>query len=109
MPGPSQSSSHAKIDASFAVYQRFDEAVKAYERRLGQLVEARGGVRVTFKFSPDHFQWLALCQCGNLSLDAILQRTSYSTDRTTISKGIHSAASLAAMAVRADRGKLKKP
>jgi hypothetical protein len=91
------------------VYQRFDDAVKAYEGRQRKLVEDRGGLRVTFKFSPDHFQWLALYQCHNDSLDAILQRTAHAADRTTISKGIRNAARLAGIAVRPERSKWKKP
>jgi hypothetical protein len=61
------------------------------------------------RFSTDHFQWLALYQFGGFSLDSILQRAQHAGDKTTISKGIHTAARLAAIAVRRKRPKLKKP
>jgi hypothetical protein len=92
-----------------AVRERFEEAVEAHVRRIRKLIADRGALPVPSRFSPDHFQWLALYQCGNLSLDAILQRSPHVTDKTTISKGISNAARLAAIAVRPKRGKLKKP
>jgi hypothetical protein len=91
------------------VRKRFEDALDAHEQRMRKLVEERGAWPAVFRFSTDHFQWLALYQCGNLSLDSILHRAPHAADKTTISKGIHSAASLAAIAVRPKRRKLKKP
>jgi hypothetical protein len=90
------------------IRKRFEEAIEVHERQMRKLVEDRGALEAVFRFSTDHFQWLALYQCGNLSLDSILHRAPHAGDKTTISKGIHSAATLAAIAVRPKRHKLKK-
>ena len=44
-----------------------EEALDAYECRMRQLVKDLGAFPAVFRFSKDHFQWLALYQCGNLS------------------------------------------
>jgi hypothetical protein len=74
--------------------------------RMRKLVVKRGAIPAVARFSKDHFEWLALYQCGNLSLDSILRRAQHVASTTTISKGIHSAATLAAIAVR-PKSKLK--
>lgn len=91
------------------VRKRFEEAIAVHERRMRKLAEDRGAFPAVFRFSTDHFQWLALYQCGNLTLDSILHRAPHAADKTAISKGVHSAARLAAIAVRPRRRKLKKP
>jgi hypothetical protein len=108
--------SHEGWDPSFMrfagwrtnVRKRFEEAIGAHERQMRELARDLGAFRAAFKFSAEHFAWLALYQCGHLSLDAILRRAPNVVDKTTISKGIHSAASLAAITVRPKGRKLKK-
>jgi hypothetical protein len=90
------------------VRRRFEEALDAHERRMRKLVEGLGAFPAVSRFSIDHFQWLALYQCGNRSLDSILHRAPHAGDKTAISKGIHSAARLAAIAVRPKHRELKK-
>lgn len=87
---------------------RFQEALDAHQGRMRKLVEGLGAFPTVSRFSTDHFEWLALYQCGTLSLDSILSLAPHAGDKTTISKGIHTAASLAAITVRSKIGKLKK-
>lgn len=91
------------------VKKRFVEALDAHERDTRKLAEDLGAIPAVSRFSADHFQWLALYQCGNSSLDSILRGARHAADKTTISKGIHGAARLAAIAVRPKHRKLKKP
>jgi hypothetical protein len=91
------------------VKKRFVEALDGYERDARKLAEDLGAIQAVSRFSTDHFQWLALYQCGNRSLDSILRGAQHTADKTTISKGIHGAAKLAAIAVRPKHRKLKKP
>ena len=91
------------------IRKRFESAIRAHERRMLKLVVERGAIPAVGKFSKEHFAWLALYQCGNLSLEAILLRAKNVGGKTTISKGIHNAAILAAMDVRPRRRKAKKP
>jgi hypothetical protein len=87
----------------------FEAALEEHEIRMRKLVVDRGAIPAVLRFSKEHFEWLAHYQCGNLTLDSILQRGRRVGDKTTISKGIHSAANLAAIAVRPRRRKRKKP
>ena len=89
--------------------ERFETALDAHEREMRRQAEAQGAILLAPRFRPEHFQWLALYQCGGLSLDLIRRRFKNVADNTTISKGIHHAAQLAALAVRAKSSKLKKP
>jgi hypothetical protein len=91
------------------VIKDFEKALDAYECRMRRVVEDLGAIQTVSRFSADHFQWLALYQCGNLSLDSILHRSPHAGDKTTISKGIHSAAILASIAVRPKHRRLKEP
>ena len=91
------------------IRKRFESAIRAHERRMLKLVVERGAIPAGRKFSREHFEWLAVYQCGNLSLQAILLRAKNVGGKTTISKGIHNAAILAAMEVRPRRRKAKKP
>jgi hypothetical protein len=90
------------------VKERFEAAVRAHVDQMRKLAVERGAIPAVARFSKDHFEWLAMYQCGNLSLDSILHRAQHVASRTTISKGIHSAATLAAIAVR-PKSKLKRP
>jgi hypothetical protein len=90
------------------VRKRFEKAIGAHQRRMREVAKDLGAFRAAFKFSVEHFAWLALYQCGHLSLDAILRRAPNVGDKTAISKGIHSAARLAAITVRPKGRKLKK-
>jgi hypothetical protein len=56
--------------------------------------------------SEEHFDWLALFQCANVTLESIARRARYG-DRATISKGMHQAAILARIHIRAKARKLK--
>jgi hypothetical protein len=92
-----------------ALKRRFETELRAYEKRIRALIHARGGQRVVFRYSMEHFEWLALYHCGGWSLDKILKSSPHAGDKTTISKGLHHAARLARLRVRAKRGKLKNP
>ena len=89
------------------VRKRFKAELDAHESQMRTLVVDRGGIPAVARFSKEHFEWLTLHQCGNLSLEEILHRAKNVGDKTTISKGIHSAATLAAIAVRPRRRKFK--
>jgi hypothetical protein len=88
------------------VRERFEAAMKQHGQQMRALIKERGGVPAVVRSSKDHFDWLALYQCANASLESIAERASYG-DRTTISKGMHQAATLARMRIRAKRRKLK--
>jgi len=90
------------------VRKRFEAALRAHVNRVRKIVVDRGAIPAVGKFSVEHFEWLAQYQCGNASLDSILHRASNIADKTTISKGIHRAASLAGIAVRPKSRKLKE-
>jgi hypothetical protein len=88
------------------VRERFKAALEQHRRQLEALVRERGGVPAAVRVSRDHFDWLALYHCGNASLQAIQAKARYG-DKSTISKGIHHAAELARVRLRAKHGKLK--
>jgi hypothetical protein len=87
--------------------ERFEAAMKRHCQQMQTLIEQRGGVPAVVRSSAEHFEWLALYQCAHASLDSILTRAPYAGDKTTISKGMHQAAELAHLRIRAKRGKLK--
>ena len=89
------------------VKKRFEEALKAHEQKMRGLAKERGLVRAVLRASTEHFEWLALYHCGGHSLARILTRAPHAGNSTTISRGIHSAARLACLSVRAKRSKLK--
>ena len=49
--------------------------------------------------SEEHFNWLALYQCANASLESIVALAKYG-DKATVSKGMHNAAKLACIRIR---------
>jgi hypothetical protein len=55
----------------------------------------------------DHFEWLAIYQCGNASLQFILEQAGHAGGKSSISKGMHRAAKLAQIRIRGKRRKLK--
>jgi len=89
--------------------ERFEIELRAYEKRIRALAKARGAQRVNRRYSVEHLEWLALYHCGGWSLDEILECSPCVGDKTTISKGLHQAARLIGLTVRAKRGKLKSP
>jgi hypothetical protein len=89
------------------VRKRFEEALDAYEKQLSERIKGRGAVNASSRFSPEHFEWLALFHCGNSSLAAILSRSRMIADKTAISRGIHTAAKLAKISVRSSRRRLR--
>jgi len=86
--------------------ERFEAKMKQHEQRMQALVKERGGVPAVMRSSEEHFDWLALYQFANVPLECIAQHAGYG-DKTTISKGMHQAAKLARVHVRAKSGKLK--
>lgn len=91
------------------VRKRFETELRAYEKRVRALAKARGAQRVIPRYSVEHFEWLALYHCGGWSLDKILKCAPFAGDKTTISKGVHKAARLIRLTLRAKRRKLKSP
>jgi hypothetical protein len=87
------------------VQERFEKAIQRYRHQMQALVKKRGGVPAALKYSEEHFDWLALYHCANATLDSIAKGARYG-DKTTISKGMHQAAKLAGIPIRA-KGKLK--
>jgi hypothetical protein len=89
------------------VTKRFEESLLNYRQKMSKLIEQRGADRSAARFSAEHFEWLALYQCGNLSLDLILSRAPNVGDKSTVSKGMKHAAKLANISIRPKRLKLK--
>jgi hypothetical protein len=89
------------------VRERFEVAIEQHEQQMQTLIQERGGLPAVVRSTPDHFEWLALYQCAHASLDSILDRAPYAGHKSTISKGMHHAAELAQVRIRAKRGKLK--
>jgi hypothetical protein len=87
----------------------FSKALLEHERAMRSKATERGLAHTVQHFSPEHFEWLALFQCGNHSLDYIKNHHAKTVaDKTSISKGMHHAARLAGgIAIRSTRGKLK--
>jgi hypothetical protein len=92
------------------VTNKFKQVILKYERTMGGKAKQRGLEPTVQRFSPEHFDWLALFHCGNQSLEAIRTRGGkiVAADKTAISRGIHLAAKLARINVRSTRPKLKK-
>jgi hypothetical protein len=88
------------------VRKRFTEAVQQHRQQMQALIKERGGLPAVVRCSADHFDWLALYQCANASLESIVELARYG-DKTTISKGMHQAAELACIRIRAKHRKLK--
>jgi hypothetical protein len=86
--------------------KRCEAAMKQHGRQMQALVKARGGVPAVVRSSGEHFDWLALYQCAQASLESIAEHAGYG-DKTTISKGMHQAAKLARLRIRAKARKLK--
>jgi hypothetical protein len=88
------------------VRKRFEAAMKRHGQEMRTLMQERGGVPAVIRSSAEHFDWLALYQCAHASLESIAERARYG-DKTTISKGMHQAAKLAHIRIRAKPRKLK--
>lgn len=91
------------------VMKLFEAELRAYGERIRRLIKTRGGQRASSRYRVEHFEWLALYHCGGWSLDQILKCQPSVGDKTTISKGLHTAARLARLQVRTKRRKLKNP
>jgi hypothetical protein len=89
------------------VKECFEKALDAHLHKMRELAQDRGMVAAVPLFSPEHFEWLALYQCGNLPLEDILARARAVSSKSTISKGMHHAAELAGLEVRPKRSQLK--
>ena len=89
------------------VRQRFATAIEQYRQQMRARTKELGGVPAVLRCSADHFDWLALYQCGEASLKSIVAGASYG-DKTTISKGMHQAAKLARIHLRETIRQLKK-
>ena len=96
----------------FAIFEerlkkQFDSELSVYRKRLVDLVEGRGFLRVPDLHRPEHIEWLALFQCGRRSLPEIQKL--WAQDKTTISKGVKSAAQLVGVSLRTrGRGRPRK-
>jgi hypothetical protein len=76
---------------------------KAFQAELTKYIQEERkrareqGLRPARRYTPEHFEWLVLFQCGKLSLDAILRRynelSKAKAGSATISKGMRRAAS----------------
>jgi hypothetical protein len=88
------------------VGKRFAAAMQQHRQQMQALIKERGGLPAVVRSSEEHFDWLALYQCANASLESIVKRARYG-DRTTISKGMHRAAKLAGIGIRGRHRKLK--
>ena len=75
--------------------KRFETELRAHKKRIRALVKARGAQRASSRYSVEHFEWLALYHCGGWSLEKILRCSPHVGSKTTISKGLHTAARLA--------------
>jgi len=87
------------------VTQRFKAAIQQHRQQMQALVKERGGVPAVVRSQEEHFDWLALYQCADATLESILEGSGYG-DKTTISKGMHQAAELARIRIRPKRRKL---
>jgi hypothetical protein len=83
------------------------KGLKAYEESLRNVAEEQGATRSRRRVSFEHFEWLALYQSRGWSLERIRASAPMAGDKTTISKGISSAADLAGIKVRPKASKLK--
>jgi len=88
------------------VHKRWELAMKQHRQQMQALVKERGGMAAVVRSSEEHFDWLALYQSANASLQCIADRAGYG-DRATISKGMHQAAKLAHIRIRRKSRKLK--
>ena len=52
------------------VRKLFEATLKEHESRMRKFVVDRGAIPAVAKFSKEHFEWLALFQCCNLTLDS---------------------------------------
>jgi hypothetical protein len=86
--------------------QRFKAAMQQHRQQMQALIKERGGVPAVVRSQEEHFDWLALYQCADATLESIVKGAGY-RDKTTISKGMHQAAKLARIRIRAKRRKLK--
>ena len=86
--------------------KRWEASLKPYRQQMQALAKERGGMRAVVRSSEEHFDWLALYQCANASLQSIANRAGYG-DKTTISKGMHQAAKLTRISIRGKSRKLK--
>jgi hypothetical protein len=80
--------------------KRFKEKAASHEKMVRQLARKQGLHKAARWYSYEHLEWLVLWQCGNLSLDVIRKRYPMVGDRTTIWRGIQSAAALVRLALR---------
>ncbi len=78
--------------------KRFKKELGSYKEGMRELAKDLRLEKSRVKYSPEHFDWLALYKCGGLSLKDICER--YSRDhenaKTTVHRGISTAAELAA-------------
>jgi hypothetical protein len=72
----------------------------AHIRTMRQVARDQG-LRKAQRYSPVHFDWFALFQCRNLTLEEIGRR--YNKEPRTVSKGVHRVAKLVGIAVRTRR------
>ena len=89
------------------VRESFEKALDAHVHKMRELAKERGMVPALPLSSREHFEWLALYQCGNRSLDSIVSRARHVSDKTTISKGMRHAAKLGDIKIRPKHSKLK--
>lgn len=88
------------------IRKRFEATLQQHRQQMQALIKERGGVPAVVRSQEQHFDWLALYQCANATLESIVERARYG-DKTTISKGMHQAAQLARIRIRTKRRKLK--
>jgi hypothetical protein len=89
------------------VRESFEKELSSHVSQVRELVESRGAVPAISRFRIEHFEWLALYQCGGHTLEQIQLRYPHLGSRTTISKGMHQAARLIDIQVRPKSRKLK--
>ena len=77
-----------------------------HRQQMQAFIKERGGVPAVGRSQEQHLDWLALYPCANATLESIVKRAGCG-DKTTISKGMHQAAQLAQIQIRANRRKLK--
>ena len=88
------------------IEDRFLRALADHKDKVRSLARKRGLVKKPPVCSDEHFEWLALFKCGRHTLKQIRDQYRSVGDKSTISKGLHKAASLAETDVPARR-KLK--
>jgi hypothetical protein len=96
-----------ELETRRSFHARALKGLEAYEESLRKVSEEHGVSRSRRKVSFKHFEWLALYQCRGWSLERICASAPMAGDKTTISKGISSAADLAGIKVRPKASKLK--